>query len=69
MINDSQFDYYGTRMATCDSTGVVKIWKMEDDRINEQIAGEFQAHTGPCWAVTWAHPKFENVIATCGYDK
>ena len=24
---------------------------------------------GPCWQVTWAHPKYESVIATCGYDR
>tara|TARA_B110000285_G_C15048665_1_gene575775 strand:- start:1086 stop:1274 length:189 start_codon:yes stop_codon:yes gene_type:complete len=29
--NDSQFDYYGTRLATCDATGLVKICKMEND--------------------------------------
>ena len=26
-------------------------------------------HQGPCWQVTWAHPKYESVIATCGYDR
>jgi len=31
MMNDSQFDYYGTRLATCDATGLVKICKMEND--------------------------------------
>jgi len=24
---------------------------------------------GPVWQVQWAHPKYESVIATCGYDK
>ena len=27
------------------------------------------SHEGPVWMVTWAHPKYESVIATCGYDK
>jgi len=26
-------------------------------------------HTGPVWQVQWAHPKYENLLATCGYDK
>ena len=26
-------------------------------------------HEGPAWQVCWAHPKYESVIATCGYDK
>ena len=31
MINDTAFDYYGTRLATCDSNGTVKICKIEND--------------------------------------
>ena len=27
------------------------------------------SHSGPCYEAKWAHPKFENVIATCGFDK
>uniref|UniRef100_A0A0R3R780 Protein SEC13 homolog n=1 Tax=Brugia timori TaxID=42155 RepID=A0A0R3R780_9BILA len=26
-------------------------------------------HTGPVWQVSWAHPKFDNVLASCSYDK
>jgi protein transport protein SEC13 len=26
-------------------------------------------HVGPAWQVQWAHPKYENLLATCGYDK
>lgn len=26
-------------------------------------------HTGPAWQVAWAHPKYESLLATCGYDK
>ena len=28
----------------------------------------FNAHEGPIWQVAWAHPKYESVIATAGYD-
>lgn len=28
----------------------------------------FKVHEGPVWQVAWAHPKFESVVATCGYD-
>lgn len=37
MINDTQFDFYGTRMVTCDSSGMVKVCKMvNDDQIDPQ---------------------------------
>lgn len=26
-------------------------------------------HVGPVWQVQWSHPKYENLLATCGYDK
>lgn len=28
----------------------------------------FSRHEGPVWQVSWAHPKFGNVLASCGYD-
>jgi hypothetical protein len=40
---------------------------MDQDQVIEQSS--FEAHSGPCWSISWAHPKFENVIATCGYDR
>jgi len=36
IIHDTQFDYYGTRISTCDSQGVVKISKMEGNAVNDQ---------------------------------
>ena len=29
----------------------------------------FQAHSGSVWRVTWAHPEFGQVIATCSFDR
>jgi len=26
-------------------------------------------HNGPVWQLAWAHPKFGNVLASCGFDK
>ena len=34
MINDTQFDFYGVRLATCDSSGTIKICRMIDDEID-----------------------------------
>lgn len=27
------------------------------------------SHDGPVWEVSWAHPKFGTVLASCGYDR
>lgn len=29
----------------------------------------FQSHSGSVWRVTWAHPEFGQVIATCSFDR
>ena len=29
----------------------------------------FQTHSGSVWRVTWAHPEFGQVIATCSFDR
>jgi protein transport protein SEC13 len=69
MINDCQFDYYGLRIASCDSNGFVQVYSIEKDEINKSSKANFSAHAGPAWQVAWAHPKYESIIATCGYDK
>ena len=29
----------------------------------------FQTHSGSVWRVTWAHPEFGQVIASCSFDR
>lgn len=29
----------------------------------------FQTHSGSVWKVTWAHPEFGQIIATCSFDR
>ena len=29
----------------------------------------FQTHSGSVWRVTWAHPEFGQVLATCSFDR
>ena len=28
-----------------------------------------QTHSGSVWRVTWAHPEFGQVLATCSFDR
>ena len=28
-----------------------------------------QEHSGSVWRVTWAHPEFGQVVATCSFDR
>lgn len=72
-IHDAQYDYYGRRLATCASDGSIQIFDVTKDN---SARGEttielasIKAHNGPIWQLAWAHPKFGNVLASCGFDK
>ena len=66
-VHDSQFDFYGTRMATCSSDRTVKVFEVERAGGNRLLT-TLQAHEGPVWQVAWAHPKFASLLASVGYD-
>ncbi|VIO87343.1 Uncharacterized protein BM_BM7155 [Brugia malayi] len=67
-IHDAQMNYYGTRLATCSSDNLIKIFELKPSGQTYPSA-ELNGHTGPVWQVSWAHPKFDNVLASCSYDK
>ncbi len=66
MIHDSQFDYYSKRLATCSSDRTVKIFDVNGDIYHNSAT--LLGHEGPVWQVSWAHPKFGVILASCSYD-
>jgi len=68
LIHDVAYDFYGKRMATCSSDQHVKIWD-QDESGNWTCSASFKTHNGSVWKVTWAHPEFGQVIATCSFDR
>ncbi|KAF7492259.1 Protein SEC13 -like protein [Sarcoptes scabiei] len=67
MIHDAQVDYYGTRLATCSSDKSVKIFEIVNG--GQKLLATLNGHEGPVWQLAWAHPKYENLLASCSYDK
>jgi WD40 repeat protein len=65
-VHDSQFDYYGQRLATCSSDGVVRIFSVDQDPA--QYVADLTGHQGPVWQVAWGHPKFGSIVASAGFD-
>ncbi|KAK9915915.1 hypothetical protein WJX75_005907 [Coccomyxa subellipsoidea] len=65
-VHDVQFDYYGRRLATCSSDRTIKVFETAGDQMAE--VSQLVGHEGPVWQVTWAHPKFGSVLASCGFD-
>lgn len=68
MVHDSQFDYYGKRLATCSSDRMVKVFDVGANDSQTHVA-DLAGHDGPVWQVAWAHPKFGQLIASCSFDR
>lgn len=66
MIHDCQFDYYAKKLATCSSDRTIKIFDVTGDIYYN--SSTLQGHEGPIWQVSWAHPKFGVLLASCSYD-
>lgn len=66
LVHDTQFDYYGRRLATCSSDGLVRVFSVEQEPA--QHCADLMGHQGPVWQVAWAHPKFGNVLASASFD-
>lgn len=45
-----------------------QIWDT-DGQGGWRLTGSWKAHHGSVWKVTWAHPEFGQVIATCSFDR
>ena len=66
MVHDAQFDYYGRRLATCSSDRTIKVFELSGEH-RQQIA-DLHGHEGPVWQVSWAHPRYGALLASCSFD-
>lgn len=67
LVHDAQMDYYGSKLATCSSDRTIKIYNVSENayELTATIQG---GHEGPVWQVSWAHPKFGVLLASCSFD-
>eukprot|EP00957_Ditylum_brightwellii_P158020 12028949-Ditylum_brightwellii.AAC.1 len=70
-VHDIAFDHYGRRIATCSGDRTVKVWDLSDDgewTFRPGTGSEWSAHRGSVCRLSWAHPEFGQLLATCGTD-
>jgi len=46
----------------------LQIWD-EDGQGKWSVTSSWKAHSGSIWRVSWAHPEFGQVVATCSFDR
>ncbi|KAH0617835.1 hypothetical protein JD844_016465 [Phrynosoma platyrhinos] len=68
LIHDVSFDFHGRRMATCSSDQSVKVWDKGENG-EWHCTASWKTHSGSVWRVTWAHPEFGQVLASCSFDR
>ncbi|TPP61740.1 Protein transport protein SEC13 [Fasciola gigantica] len=67
MIHDAQLDYYGTTLATASSDESIKIFDVRNKK--QVLLATLHKHKGPVWSLSWSHPMYGNLLASCGYDR
>ncbi|VDP88909.1 unnamed protein product [Echinostoma caproni] len=67
MIHDAQLDYYGTTLATASSDESIKIFDVRNKK--QVLLATLHEHKGPVWSLSWSHPMYGNLLASCGYDR
>jgi protein transport protein SEC13 len=70
-LHDAQVNHFGNRLATASSDRTIKIFDVgagDGAAAAHKLIDTLRGHEGPVWQVSWAHPKFGNILASCSYD-
>ena len=60
-------DFYCRKLAV--GTAVGKIYIFENTNGTTTKTSEITAHIGPIYKLSWSHPNFGPILASCGFDK
>ena len=66
-IYDIEVDFYCRKLAAGTSLG--KIYIFENINGTNTKTSEISAHIGPIYKLSWSHPSFGPILASCGFDK
>lgn len=46
---------------------LVKIFDIKNG--GQRLIADLKGHGGPVWQISWAHPRYGNILASCSYDR
>lgn len=67
-ITDISYDHFGHRLALSSTDHTIQVWDLSHDG-TYKLTSKFRSHSGSVWKVTWAHPEFGQILATCSLDR
>ena len=66
-ICDIETDFYCRKLAVGSSSGKIYIFE-NINKITSKVS-EIISHFGPIYKLSWSHPNFGPLLASCGFDK
>jgi len=68
-VHDIAFDFYGKRFCSC-SSDRIRIWDFDEETKHWSCYDLPRApHQNSVWRLSWAHPEFGQVFASCSEDR
>jgi nucleoporin SEH1 len=67
LIHDAQADFHGHRLATCSSDQRITVHEQQPS--GWVLNDAWKAHDGSVLRLSWAHPQFGSLLASCGMDR
>jgi nucleoporin SEH1 len=57
-------------MATCSIDRTIRVWDLHEERDNQWVLSSeiIEAHSAPINRISWSHPEFGQVLASCSSD-
>jgi protein transport protein SEC13 len=66
-VTCAQFDFTGKRLAVSYSESCIKIFGYVENSLIELCT--LQNHLGEVFSLSWSHPKYGSLLASCGSDR
>lgn len=67
VVNDISFDFHGKRFASCSMDKRISVYDFVDEKWIKTCEVQ-RAHNDSIWRLSWAHPEFGQVLASCSED-
>lgn len=68
LIHDLSYNYYGDRLITCSSDHKLKVFDKNANGVFV-LHDSWKGHDSAVLRVSWAHPEFGQVFASCSFDR